>query len=126
MASKFTVTAKDLEISYFSGSGAGGQHRNKHMNCVRMYHPDSGVRVTAQDHRERSRNISDALERLSNHPKFKFFCEQKLKEIEGLETIEQTVEKQVQEAEVFLQKPDGEFYSEKTGDKLDKLVYGKD
>lgn len=125
METKVTVTKDDLDISYFSGSGAGGQHRNKHMNCVRLYHRDSDVRVTAQDHRELPKNMADALRRLSEHYRFKFWAEQKLRELEGAETIAEIVEREIQSTEVYLQKLDGEFYNEKTGEKLDKLVYGK-
>jgi len=53
----FSVTKKDLEIEYFSGTGAGGQYRNKHQNCVRLKHPDSGAIVTGQSNRERSSNL---------------------------------------------------------------------
>jgi len=28
----FSVTKKDIEITYYSGRGAGGQHRNRHKN----------------------------------------------------------------------------------------------
>jgi len=58
----FSVTKKDLEITYFSGSGGGGQHRNRHKNCVRMYHPDSGVRTTGQSHKEKRSNEKKHLE----------------------------------------------------------------
>lgn len=119
----YSVTRKDLEISFFSGSGAGGQHRNKHMNCVRMRHPESGVMVTAQDHREKQSNIKDALSRLAAHPKFRWFCEQKLLELEGAETARQRVEEEMrpENIETFLH--DGEkFVSEKTGLTLSPLV----
>ena len=29
----FSVTKKDFSITWFSGTGAGGQYRNKHQNC---------------------------------------------------------------------------------------------
>lgn len=92
---KFTIGLKDCQISYFSGTGAGGQHRNKHQNCVRLYHEPSGVRLTAQNSREKRENLLDAMTRLSKHPKFRFWAQEKLKEMEGRETIAQHVVEQM-------------------------------
>jgi protein subunit release factor A len=39
----FSVTKKDFNVDYFSGKGAGGQYRNKHQNCVRLKHIESGA-----------------------------------------------------------------------------------
>lgn len=58
-------TKKDFKIDWFSGTGAGGQHRNKHQNCVRITHIESGITVTGQNHRERQRNFDDAFGRLA-------------------------------------------------------------
>lgn len=38
----------DLKVEWYSGTGAGGQHRNKHQNSCRMTHIPSGVVVTSQ------------------------------------------------------------------------------
>jgi protein subunit release factor A len=67
----FSVTKKDFVITWFSGSGAGGQYRNKHQNCCRIKHPDSGVIVTGQDERSQQANLKKAFKRLTEHPKFK-------------------------------------------------------
>ena len=56
-----TFTKKDFKIDWFSGTGAGGQHRNKHQNCVRLTHKESGLTTIGQNHKERRRNMSDAL-----------------------------------------------------------------
>ncbi len=45
----------DVEVEWFSGSGAGGQHRNKHMNSARLTHRPTGIVRTAQS---RSRQAS--------------------------------------------------------------------
>ena len=66
----FSVTKKDLKISFFSGTGAGGQHRNRHMNCVRLSHPASGAKATGQRHRSLAQNKKDAIHNLAKHPKF--------------------------------------------------------
>jgi len=55
------VRDSDLVVSWFSGSGAGGQHRNKHQNCCRVTHVPTGVTRAAQG-RERSKNLREATE----------------------------------------------------------------
>ena len=88
----FSVTKKDLDIQFFSGSGAGGQHRNKHQNCVRIYHKDSGARSTGQSHKERQANKDEAFSGIINSVKFKAWQYQKLEEIRTGQTIEQKVD----------------------------------
>lgn len=56
---------KDFKIEWFSGTGAGGQHRNKTQNCCRITHIETGLTETGQNHRERSRNRKEAFERLA-------------------------------------------------------------
>lgn len=91
----FSITKKDLKIDYFSGTGAGGQHRNKHQNCVRLYHKDSDVRVTGQKHRERQSNLRDAFNSLVNHYKFKLWHSRKVQEINSGITLDQLVDEQM-------------------------------
>jgi len=38
----------DLEVDWYSGTGAGGQHRNKHQNSCRIRHIPTGIMTTAQ------------------------------------------------------------------------------
>lgn len=61
---KFCYTKKDFKLDWYSGTGAGGQHRNKHQNCLRLTHIPSGITVTAADNRDRVSNQRTAFERL--------------------------------------------------------------
>jgi len=61
-----TVRREDLKIDWFSGTGAGGQHRNKHQNCCRMTHIPTGIMVTAQEERSRDQNQRVAFKRLAD------------------------------------------------------------
>jgi len=74
----FSITKKDFEITYFSGKGKGGQHRNKHQNCVRLKHKESGIISTGQNFKERSRNLREALKNLTDNPKFKLWLNGKI------------------------------------------------
>ena len=38
----------DFEYRWFSGTGKGGQHRNKHQNCLELTHRPTGTKVSAQ------------------------------------------------------------------------------
>jgi peptide chain release factor 1 len=62
----------DLEVTWFSGTGPGGQNRNKVMASCRLRHIPSGIMITAQT-RSRTNSLeqarSDLMKRLeeSNH-----------------------------------------------------------
>lgn len=54
-----TIPDSDLRIEWYSGTGAGGQHRNKHQNSCRITHIPSGVVATAQTRsRQNSYNLA--------------------------------------------------------------------
>ena len=92
----FSITKKDFEIQYFSGTGAGGQHRNKHQNCVRLKHIASGVTITGAGSKERRTNTLDAFRRLKDHPRFKLWHNQKLQEVLTGKTVEEKVDEMMQ------------------------------
>jgi protein subunit release factor A len=58
------LTKKDFSLEWFSGQGAGGQHRNKHQNCCRIVHLATGLRATGQNARDRQTNQRTAFETL--------------------------------------------------------------
>lgn len=58
-------TKKDFEVTWFSGTGAGGQYRNKHQNCCRITHIETGLRASSQEFRERLANQAAAFKRLA-------------------------------------------------------------
>lgn len=50
---------RDLRYRWYSGTGAGGQHRNKHQCCLELIHVPTGISRTAQG-RSRDTNARDA------------------------------------------------------------------
>ena len=91
----FSVTKDDLEIDWFSGTGCGGQYRNKHQNCCRIRHKDSGVIATGQSQRDRPSNLKEAMENLVQTPAFQSWVKVKTSEV----TREQAeIEAKVEEA----------------------------
>jgi len=59
------LTKKDFKLEWFSGQGAGGQHRNKHQNCCRITHIESGLKVHGTESRERVANQRTAFTKLA-------------------------------------------------------------
>jgi peptide chain release factor 1 len=55
-----TIPPNDLKVEWYSGTGAGGQHRNKHQNSARITHIPSGIVVTAQC-RSRQNSYNEAM-----------------------------------------------------------------
>jgi protein subunit release factor A len=59
------LTKKDFKIDWFSGTGKGGQHRNKHQNCCRITHIDTGLTAQGTEGRDRITNQRTAFRRLA-------------------------------------------------------------
>jgi peptide chain release factor 1 len=58
-----SISEKDLQIEWFSGTGKGGQNRNKVQACCRLTHIPSGITKSAQC-RTRSQSYAEALNSL--------------------------------------------------------------
>lgn len=56
-----TDSLKDFEFTWFSGTGKGGQHRNKHQNCCRCVHLPTGITAQGTSSRSRVENKLAAL-----------------------------------------------------------------
>lgn len=52
---------KDFDVQWFSGTGKGGQHRNKHQNCCRVTHKATGITANGTSSRSRGANLKAAL-----------------------------------------------------------------
>ena len=61
----FSITKKDFKIDWFSGTGPGGQNRNKKQACCRITHIESGITAQSTEHRERPANLRDAFRALA-------------------------------------------------------------
>ena len=106
----FSITRKDLKIQFFSGTGAGGQYRNKHQNCIRIQHAASGAIVTGQSARERQANIREAMTNLVKNPKFKIWHTQKVNEILTGKTLADIVNEMIKPENLKIEiKQDGKW-----------------
>ena len=50
------VTLDQFRFEWFSGTGKGGQHRNKHQNCCRCIHEPTGITANGTNSRSREDN----------------------------------------------------------------------
>ena len=60
-----SIPETDLKVEWYSGTGAGGQHRNKHQNSCRITHIPTGLVATAQT-RSRQNSYNLALSEIQN------------------------------------------------------------
>jgi peptide chain release factor 1 len=60
-----SISIDDCTIEWFSGSGAGGQHRNKHQNCCRIRHLPTGI-IESSQCRTRTQSQTEAFNALKN------------------------------------------------------------
>lgn len=54
------VSNADLKIEWYSGTGAGGQYRNKHQNSCRITHLPTGITSKAEC-RSRTNSLNEAM-----------------------------------------------------------------
>jgi protein subunit release factor A len=59
------LTKKDFKLEWFSGTGKGGQNRNKRQNCCRITHIETGIRAVGQNGRDRVENQRVAFKTLA-------------------------------------------------------------
>jgi peptide chain release factor 1 len=55
-----TIHKNDLKIEWYSGTGAGGQYRNKHQNSCRITHIPSGI-IAKAECRSRQNSLDSAM-----------------------------------------------------------------
>ncbi len=86
------LPGRDLIFKTTTGSGPGGQKRNKTECTVILNHPESGVTVKAGDEVSQHRNKRIALRRLTENRKFKTWVRLKAAMIaEGYRSVEEKV-----------------------------------
>ena len=99
-----SLTKKDFEISFYSGSGAGGQHRNKHKNCVRIYHRPSECLATGADCKSKTQNKKNAFKRLTSKKSFQSWLKLEInKKTLDLESIETAVDTAMEEKNLLVE-----------------------
>lgn len=86
-------TKKDFDVSYFCGSGPGGQARNKSATGVQIIHRESGAIGRASDSRSQHDNKKNAFDRLLKTPQMKFWIAKKKFEIDQHMTVEESIER---------------------------------
>ena len=55
-----TINQNDLKIEWYSGTGAGGQYRNKHQNSCRITHLPTGT-IAKAECRSRQNSLAEAM-----------------------------------------------------------------
>ena len=121
----FSVTKNDLEVDWFSGTGCGGQYRNKHQNCCRIRHKDSGAIATGQSQRDRVSNLKEAMENLIKSPKFKAWVKVRVGEVTGEKAdIEAKVDRAMRHLKFEVKDEEGNWKEVQEADIID--VCGRD
>lgn len=97
----FSVRKKDLVFEYFSGTGPGGQHKNKCQNSCRCKHPPSGAIGACQEHRSKEQNTKEAFKRMANSDAFKKWIRLEASRTTGeLEEIRKKVDREIENIKV--------------------------
>lgn len=50
------ISEDQFRFEWYSGTGKGGQHRNKHQNCCRCIHEPTGISANGTESRSREDN----------------------------------------------------------------------
>lgn len=98
----FSITTHNgLVVDTFRSGGKGGQNVNKVETGARIRHPESGASGQSTDQRSQWQNKRTALIRLTEHPKFKWWLHNKVREMDRGYTAEQWVEAQMADLRNF-------------------------
>ena len=100
----YSLTKKDFKMQTFRSGGPGGQNQNKRNSGVRIIHPASGAVGESREHKSQFQNKKAAFKRLTEHPKFKIWNARVCHEIMSGETIEEKVEKAMEEKNIKIEK----------------------
>lgn len=96
----FSVRPEDFEVTWFSGTGAGGQYRNHHCNCCRIRHKATGVIGTGQSNRNQEANKKEAFMSVYNNPKFQTWLKVRTAEALGEESIDEIVDREMRNIKI--------------------------
>lgn len=119
----FSVTKDDLEVDWFSRTGCGGQYRNKHQNCCRIRHKDSGAIATGQSQRDRPSNLKEAMENLVKTPAFQSWVKVKTSEVTGEQAeIEAKVEEAMRHLKFEVKDENGKWKEVKEEDLKEEVL----
>jgi len=100
----FSITKKDFTLTWFSGTGAGGQYRNKHQNCCRIKHNETGIIGTGQSNRSQVANQREAFTGLTSNPKFKIWLNRKIFEMDlDVEEVNKRVDEEMREENIQIE-----------------------
>lgn len=97
------LSPKDLDISTFCGSGAGGQARNKVASGIQIRHAESGAIGRASDSRSQYDNKRTAFKRLLADPRMKFWLARRVHEVQSGQSIEEEVARDTTEDKLKLE-----------------------
>jgi protein subunit release factor B len=111
----FSVTKKDLRIDYFRAGGPGGQHQNKTASACRITHVASGAVGESREERSQEQNRKIAFRRMTGTTTFKLWAKRVTSEYLTGESLEQRVDKQLEEKNLKVEVKDkqGRWIDEK-------------
>jgi len=93
----FSVTKKDFDVQFMRAGGAGGQHQNKTSSACRIVHKASGAVGESREHREQGQNKKEAFNRCIKSKIFQGWLKLRASELMLEETLEQKVDKLMQD-----------------------------
>jgi len=99
----FSVRGKDCTWTYYRGSGAGGQKRNKTSSAARCFHPQSGAVGASEDHRSQRQNKREAFIRMLKTPKFKVWMADMVAQASGRPSLDELVERSMQSKNLLVE-----------------------
>lgn len=106
----FSLGPSDFEVTWFSGTGAGGQYRNHHCNCCRIKHKETGIIGTGQSNRNQEANKKEAFMSLYNNSSFQLWLKGKINEaLYDKESIDDIVDREMKNIKIEVKNDEGKW-----------------